>query len=76
MSKKFNHNDKVNNFVELPGESVNKELVSSSWYRFNALVRRVANHCIDDKSMKDYFYRGQNDNSKPVLDTIVGGSIG
>ena len=26
--------------------------------------------------MKEYFYRGQDDNNKAVLDTIVGGSYG
>ncbi|WMV58653.1 hypothetical protein MTR67_052038 [Solanum verrucosum] len=71
VSKKLNHNDRVNNFVALPGESV-----SSSWDRFTAFVRSVPNHRIDDESLKEYFYRGQDDNNKAVLDTIVGGSYG
>ena len=33
-------------------------------------------HCIDDESLKEYFYRGQDDNNKAVLDTIAGGSYG
>ncbi|WMV51220.1 hypothetical protein MTR67_044605 [Solanum verrucosum] len=70
-SMKLNHKDKINNFVALPGESV-----SSSWDRFSAFVRGVSNHRIDDESLKEYFYRGQDDNNKSVLDTIAGGSYG
>lgn len=41
----------------------------------------VPNNCIDDDSLKKYFYQGQdvnvaNDNGKGVLDTIAGGSYG
>ena len=36
----------------------------------------VLNHRIDDESLKEYFYRGQDDNNKVVLDTIAGGSYG
>ncbi|KAK4723470.1 hypothetical protein R3W88_026249 [Solanum pinnatisectum] len=36
----------------------------------------VSNHRIDDKSLKEYFYRGQDDNSKAMLDTITGDSYG
>ena len=71
VSKKLNHKDRVNNFVALPGESV-----SSSWDRFTAFVRSVPNHRIDDESLKEYVYRGQDDNNKAVLDTIAGGSYG
>ena len=39
-------------------------------------MRSVPNHCIDDESLKEYFYRGQDDNNKVVLDKIVGGSYG
>ena len=60
----------MNNFVSLPGESV-----SSSWDRFSFL-RSVPNHRIDDESLKEYFYRGQDDNNKAVLDTIAGGYYG
>ena len=61
----------MNNFVALPGE-----LVSSSWDRFTLFLRSVPNHRIDDESLNEYFYRGQDDNNKAVLDTIVGGSYG
>ncbi|KAH0725498.1 hypothetical protein KY284_001363 [Solanum tuberosum] len=71
VSKKLNHKDRVNNFVALPGESV-----SNSWDRFTAFVRGVPNHRIDDESLKEYFYRGQDDNNKAVVDTIDGGSYG
>ncbi|TMW98370.1 hypothetical protein EJD97_004138, partial [Solanum chilense] len=71
VSKKLNHKDRVNNFVALPGESV-----SSSWDRFTLFLRSVPNHRIDDHSLKEYFYSGQNDNNKAVLDTIAGGSYG
>ncbi|XP_049397425.1 uncharacterized protein LOC125861610 [Solanum stenotomum] len=67
--KKLNQNDKLNNFVALPGESV-----SNSWDRFTAFIRIVSNHRIDDESLKEYFYRGQDDNGKAVLDTIARGS--
>ena len=61
----------MNNFVALPGESV-----TSSWDRFTSYLRSVPNHCIDDKSVKEYLYRGQDDNNRAVLNTIVGGSYG
>ena len=69
VCKKLNHKDRVKNFVELPGESV-----SSSWDIFTLFLRSVPNYRIDDESLKEYFYRGQGDNNKAVLDTIVGGS--
>ena len=59
----------MNNFVALPGESV-----SSSWDRFTLFLRSVSNHRIDDESLKEYFYLGQDDNNKAVLDIIEGGS--
>ena len=71
VSKKHNHKDRVNNFVALPGESV-----SSSWDRFTSFLRSVPNHRIDDESLKEYLYWGQDDNNKAVLDTIAGGSYG
>ena len=71
MSKKLNHKDKVYNFKALPGE-----LVSSSWDRLTSFFRSVPNHRIDDESLKEYFYRGLDDNNKAVLDTIAGGSYG
>ena len=71
VSKKLNHKDRVNNFVELPGESV-----SSSWDRCTSLLRSVPNHRIDDESLKEYFNKGKDDNNKAVLDKIVGGSYG
>ena len=39
-------------------------------------MRSVPNHRIDDESLKEYFYRGHDDNNKVVLDTIAGGSYG
>ena len=69
VCKKLNNKDRVNNFVALPGESV-----SSSWDRFTSYFRSVPNHRIDDESLKEYFDRGQGDNNKAVLDTIVGAS--
>ena len=61
----------MNNFLALPGESV-----SSSWDRFTLFFRSIPNHCIDDESLKEYFYRRQDDNNKAVLDTIASGSYG
>ena len=57
--------------MALPGESV-----SSSWDRFTSFFRSVPNHRIDDESLKEYVYRGQDDNNKTMLDTIAGGSYG
>ena len=71
VSKKLNHKDRVNTFVALPRESV-----SSSWDRFTSFLRSVPNHHIDDESLKEYFYRGQDDNNKEVFDTIGGRSYG
>ena len=51
VSKKLNHKDRVNNFVELPGESV-----SSSWDKFTLFFRCFPNHLIDDESLKEHFY--------------------
>ena len=69
VSKKLNNKDKVNNFVALPGKSV-----SSSWDRFTSFMKSVPKHCIDDESLKEYFYRVKDYNNKDVLDTILGGS--
>ena len=44
VSKKFNHKDRVNNFVALPVESV-----SSSWDRFTSFLRSVPNQRIHDE---------------------------
>ena len=38
--------------------------------RFTSFLRSVPNHRIDDESLKEYFYRGQDDNNKAVLDTM------
>ena len=57
--------------MALPGESV-----SSSWDRFTLFLRSVPNYRIDDESLKEYSYRGQDDNNKAVLDTIACGSYG
>ena len=53
-----------------------RELASSSWDIFSAFVRGFPNHCIDDESLKEYFYRGQDDHNKAVLHTTVDGSYG
>ena len=39
-------------------------------------MESVPNHRIDDESLKEYFYRGHDDNNKAVLDTVAGGSYG
>ena len=39
-------------------------------------MRSVPNHDIDDESLKENFYRGQDDNNKAVLYMIAGGSYG
>ena len=39
-------------------------------------MRSVPNQHINDESLKEYFYRGQDDNNKVVFDTIAGGSYG
>ena len=39
-------------------------------------MRGVPNHHIDDRSLREYFYRGENDDNKALLDTIAGGSFG
>jgi len=69
VSKKLNKKDKLNNYV-----AVSRESVSRYWDRFTAFMRGVPNHRIDDESLKEYFYRGHDDNGKAVLDTIEGGS--
>ena len=50
--------------------------MSRSSYFCTAFVRGVPNQCIDDESSKEYFYQGQDDNNKTILDTIVAGSYG
>lgn len=37
-------------------------------------MKGVSNHRIDDESLKEYFYRGQDYNNKVVLHTIAGDS--
>lgn len=55
VSRKLNYKYESNNFVELTGESV-----SSSWEKHKVFARGVPNHCIDDESLKDYFYCSQD----------------
>ena len=43
---------------------------------FTSFLRSVPNHRIRDESLKEYFYRGQDDNNKTVLDTIACGFCG
>lgn len=45
--------------------------MSSSWDRFTSFIRKVSNHRIIDESLKEYFYLGQNVNTKAVLDIIT-----
>ena len=71
VSKELNHKDVVKNFVALIGESI-----SSSWDKITSFLQNVPNHPIDDESLKEYFYVGQDDNKKAVLDTIVTCSYG
>lgn len=35
------------------------------------LLRGVANHCINNELLKEYFYRWKGDNIKAVFDTIA-----
>lgn len=46
--------------------------MSSSWDRSTAFIRNVLNHRMYDESLKEYFYRGYDDNEKIVLHTISG----
>ena len=50
--------------------------VSSSWDRFTSFYINVPNHRIDDESIKEYFYRGQDNNNKAILDIIASGYSG
>uniref|UniRef100_M1DI47 Integrase core domain containing protein n=1 Tax=Solanum tuberosum TaxID=4113 RepID=M1DI47_SOLTU len=65
MSKKLNHKDKLNNFAVLPTESV-----SSFLDRFTVFMRSVLNHRIDNESLKEYFYTGQDDNGRAMNDKV------
>ncbi|XP_069148231.1 uncharacterized protein [Solanum lycopersicum] len=48
-----------------------------TWDQFkNMFLARCPNHHIDDESLKEYFYPGQDYNNKAVLDTIAVGSYG
>ena len=61
----------MNNFVAFPGESI-----ISSRDTLTSFVRSVPNQHIDDESLKEYLYRGQDDKNKAVLDTSAGCSYG
>ena len=39
-------------------------------------MRSVLNNNIDDESLKEYFYRGQDNNNKATLDKTASGSYG
>lgn len=69
VSKKLNHTDNMSNFTALLGESI-----SSSLDRFTSFIRSVPNHHIDAESLKEYFYKGQDENGRSVLDKITRGS--
>ena len=70
MSKKLSNKDRLKNFVALHEDSV-----SRSWNRLTMYVRNVQNHCMDDESLKDHFYWGQDDNNKAILHTIAVGMV-
>lgn len=46
--------------------------MSIAWDWFTSYIRCVLNNSIGYESLKEYFCRGQDDNNKVVLDTIVG----
>lgn len=50
--------------------------MSFSWERFTIFIRGVLNYRVDEKSLRGYFYLGQEDKCKVVVDTITGGSYG
>lgn len=50
--------------------------MSNSWDMFIVFVRSIPNHRKDDESLKEYFYKGWDDNGKAMLDNIPGGSYG
>ena len=52
------------------------EPVSISWDRFTSFLRIVPNNHINDESLKEYLYGGQDDNNKEVLDTLEDESYG
>lgn len=70
ISKKLTKKDKINNFVVLPGESM-----SRFWDRFTTFIKSIPNHHINYESLKEYFYRGNDDKNKEALDTIIGGVL-
>ena len=53
-----------------------RESISISRDSFTSFLRSIPNHCIDDESLKEYFYRGKEDKVKVVLNMIAGGSYG
>ena len=67
VSKKLNQKGKVNTIVALLGQSG-----SSS----TSFVRGFPKHRVHNESLKEYFDRGKDYNSKAVLDTIADGSYG
>lgn len=46
--------------------------MSSACDRFTVFVRSIQDHLIDDESLKQYFYKGQDYNNKAVFGTIAG----
>ena len=56
----------VSNIVALPRESM-----SSSKDRFTAFLKGVPNNRINDVSLKEYFYKAQDDNNKDKVNNFV-----
>jgi len=67
-AKKLKLKDQINNFHQLPGESI-----GATWERFTKYLRMVPDHKIVDDSLVEIFYRALDENSKAVADTIMGG---
>src|ERR1051325_11511703 len=69
-AKKLKLKGQINNFLQLPGESI-----GATWERFTKYLRMVPDHKIVDDSLVEIFYRALDENSKAVADTIMGGGV-
>lgn len=62
--------DEINNFRELPIEALHE-----TWLQFNMKLKQFPNHKVTDDHLMDTFYISLNETTKPIADTMVGGSF-
>ncbi|KAK4721465.1 hypothetical protein R3W88_011698 [Solanum pinnatisectum] len=69
-SKELQMKDEISTHKQLLGEAIH-----DTWWRFSQKLKKYPNHDLTERHLKQAFYRSLNYVTKPVVDTICGGSF-